>query len=58
MVFKLLKIVYYLQICADLSKKSKCIKASYYHPPERPHSALSGNKFFRGQKNNSRDIDK
>ena len=40
MVLKLPKIVHFLQICADLSKKSKSIKAIYLHPSERPHHTL------------------
>ena len=58
MVLKLTKIVHFLQICADLSKKSKSIKAIYLYPPERPHHALSENSmFYRGLNNSSRDIE-
>ena len=58
MVLKLPKIVYFLQICADLSKKSKSIKAIYLYPSERPHHALSENSmFYRGLSNSSRDIE-
>ena len=39
MVLKLPKIVHFLQICADYSKKPKYIKAIYFYP--RPHQALS-----------------
>ena len=34
-VFKLSKKVYFLQFCADLTKKSKSIKAIYIYAPER-----------------------
>ena len=58
MVFKLPKIVYFLQICADLSKKSKSIKEIYIYPSERPHHALSKNSMFYGSLgNSSRDIE-
>ena len=43
MVLKLSKIVHFLQICADLSKKSISIKANYLYLSERPHYALSEN---------------
>ena len=43
MVLKLPKIVNFLQICADIGKKSKSIKAIYLDPSERPHHALSEN---------------
>ena len=49
MAYKLPKIVHFLKICADLSKKSKSIKAIYLYPSERPHRALSENSmFYRG----------
>ena len=49
MVLKLPKIVHFLQICADLRKKSKSIKAIYLYPSERPHYTLSENSmFYRG----------
>ena len=35
MVFKLSKKVHFLQFCADLSKKSKSIKAIYIYASER-----------------------
>ena len=66
MTLKLPKIVYFLQICADLSKKSKSIKAiylypserPYLYPSERPHYVLSENSMFhRGLNNSSRDIE-
>ena len=37
-----------LQICADLSKKPKSIKAIYFYPSERPRHALSENSIFIG----------
>ena len=43
MVLILPKIMHILQICADLSKISKSIKAIYLHPSEKPHHALSEN---------------
>ena len=43
MVLKLPKIVHFLQICADVSKKSKSIKAICLDPSERSHHALSEN---------------
>ena len=58
MVLKLPKIVHFLQICADLSKKSKSIKAIYLYPCERPYNALSENgMFYMGLSNISRDIE-
>ena len=58
MLHKLPKIVHSLQICADLRKKSKSIKAIYLYPYERPHHALSENSmFYRGLSNSSRDIE-
>ena len=46
MVLKLPKIVHFLQICADLSKKPKSIKANFFYPFERPHHAFSENSIF------------
>ena len=43
MVFKLSKKVHFLQFCADLSKKSKSIKAIYIYASERSRYALSEN---------------
>ena len=34
-------VVHFLQICADLSKKCKSIKAIYLYPSEILHHALS-----------------
>ena len=48
MILKLPKIVHYLQICADLSKKPKSIKAIYFYPSERFYHALSENSIFIG----------
>ena len=46
---KLSKMVQFLNICADLSKKPKYIKASYFYPSERPHHALPEySSFYRG----------
>ena len=57
MVRKLPKIVHLLQICADLSKKPKSIKVTYFYSSERPHHTLSENSiFYRGRSNSSRDI--
>ena len=57
MVLKLLKIVHFLLICADLSKKPKYINAIYFFSPERPHYALSENIILIGVRdiNSSRD---
>ena len=58
MVLKLPKIVHFLQICADFSKKSKSIKAIYLYPSERPHYAFLENiMFYRDLSNSSRDIE-
>ena len=43
MVLKLPKKVKFLQFCADLSKKSKSIKAIYIYASETPRYALSEN---------------
>ena len=43
MVLKLSKKVHFLQFCADLSKKSKSIKAIYIYASERSRYALSEN---------------
>ena len=51
MALKLPKIVYFLKICAHLSKKSKSIKAIYLYPSEIPHHPLSENSMlYRGLK--------
>ena len=42
MVFKLPKIVHIVQICVDLSKKSKSNKAVYLYLSERSYHVLSG----------------
>ena len=46
MVLNLPKIVYFLQICADLSKKPKYIKAIYFYLSGGPHHAFSKNSIF------------
>ena len=46
MVLKLSKKVHFLQFCADLSKKSKSIKAIYIYASERSRYALSENGIF------------
>ena len=57
MALKLPKIVHFLQIFADLSKKPKSIKTIYFYPSERPHHTLSENSiYYRGPRNNSQDI--
>ena len=57
MVLKLPKIAHFLQICANLSKKSKSIKAIYLYTSERPHHALSENsEFYSGLSKSSQDI--
>ena len=43
MVFKLSKKVQYLQVCTELSKKSRYIKAIYIYAAERACCALSEN---------------
>ena len=43
MVLKLSKKVHFLQFCADLSKKSKSIKATYIYASETSRYALSEN---------------
>ena len=48
MVLKLLKIMHFLQIGADLRKNPKFIKAIYLYPSERPHPALSNIVYFIG----------
>ena len=43
MFFKLSKKVHFLRFCADVSKKSKFIKAIYIHASERYRYTLSEN---------------
>ena len=58
MVLKLPKIVHFLQICAEINKKSKCIKAIYLYSSERPYHVLSKNSmFYRGLSNSSQNIE-
>ena len=57
MVHNLPKIVHILQICADLSKKSKFIEEIYLYPSEWSHNTLSENSiFYRDLSNSSQDI--
>ena len=59
MVLKLSKIVNFLQVYAELSKKSKSIKATYLCPSELPHHAFTEDSiFYRGLTNNWRYIEK
>ena len=59
MALKLTKIVHFLQICTDLSKRFKSIKAIYLYPSERLHHALPENSYFyRGLNNSSQDTEK
>ena len=53
MVLKLARIVHFLQLCADLSKKCKSIKAIYLYPSKRPHHPLSEN-LIQGSKSHTR----
>ena len=48
MVLKLPKIVHFLQMCADLSKKPKYIKAIHFYPSGRPHHPLTENSICMG----------
>ena len=48
MALKFFKVVHFFQICADLSKKPKNIKAIHFYPPERLHHALAENSIFIG----------
>ena len=43
MVLKLSKKVHFLQFCADLSKKSKSVKAIYIYASESSHYTVSEN---------------
>ena len=57
MILRLPKILHFLQVCADLSKKSKSIIAIYSYLYVRPRHALSENSmFYEVLKNCSRDI--
>ena len=57
MVHKLSKKVHFLQFCADLSKKSKSIKAIYIYASESSLSTLSENGMvYRGPSHRSWDI--
>ena len=49
MVYKLSKKVHFWQFCADLSKKSKSVKAIYIYSSEISHYTLSENAMvYRG----------
>ena len=57
MVSKLSKKVHFLQFCADLSKKSKSVKAIYIYASESSHYTLSENAMvYRGLSHGSWDI--
>ena len=57
MVCKLSKKVQFLQFCADLSKKSKSVKAIYIYASESSHYTLSENGMvYRGLSHRSWDI--
>ena len=57
MVFKLSKNGHFLQFCADLSKKSKSLKAICIYASESSHYTLSVNAmFYRGLSHRSWDI--
>ena len=57
MVCKLSKKVHFLQFCADLSKKSKSVKAIYIYASESSHYTLSENAMvYRGLSHLSWDI--
>ena len=56
MVLELSNSAFFLQICADLSKKPKSIKAIYFYPSERPHHALSKIVFFLGVRGSVQEI--
>ena len=57
MVCKLSKKVQFLQFCADLSKKSKSVKAIYIYASESSHYTLSENAMvYRGLSHRSWDI--
>ena len=56
-VCKLSKKVHFLQSCADLSKKSKSVKAIYIYASERSYYTLSENAMiYRGLGHRSWDI--
>ena len=57
MVLKLSKKVHFLQFCADLSKKSKSVKAIYIYASESSHYTLWENRIvYRGLSHHSWDI--
>ena len=57
MVLKLSKKVHFLQFCADLSQKPKCVKAIYIYGSESFYYSLSENDMpSRGLSHRSWDI--
>ena len=51
---KLSKKVHFLQFCADLSTKSKFVKAIYIYAPESSHYTLSENAMvYKGMRHRS-----
>ena len=56
MVLKLPKIVHFLQICADFSKKSKSIKSNLFIHIRLDHALSENSMFYRGLSNSSWDI--
>ena len=57
MVLKLSKKVHFLQFCADLSQKSKSVKAIYIYGFESLYYSLSENDMvYRGLRHRSWDI--
>ena len=57
MVRKLSKKEHFLQFCADLSKKSKSVKAICIYIPESSHYTLSENAMvYKGRSHHSWDI--
>ena len=54
MVFKMSKKGHFLLFCADLSKKSKSLKAIYIYASESSHYTLSENAMvYRGLRHHS-----
>ena len=57
MVLKLSKKVHFLQFCADLSQKPKCVKVIYIYGSESSHYSLSENDMaYRGRSHRLWDI--
>ena len=58
MILKLPRVVHFLKVCADLSKKANSVKAIYLYPSKRPlHTYSENNMFYRGLRNSSQDIE-